>query len=86
MLQAETISHHRDEFAVGRFCFRVGNRVAEQGGNGIDIAPVPGYFNGVMDSSKDLKILFMFLFIGVLVGIVSKSLSVNCVSFLLYNM
>lgn len=53
MLQAETISHHRDEFAVRGFCFRVGNRVAEQGGNGIDIAPVPGYFNGVTDSSFD---------------------------------
>ena len=43
------ISDKGDEFRVCGFSLGIGNRVAEKSLQGIQIAPVPGYLDGVSD-------------------------------------
>ena len=47
--QAEAVGNHGDEFAIGGLAFDVADRVAEKLLQHLDVAPVPGYFNGMAD-------------------------------------
>ena len=49
--QSESVADKRDKFAVRGFSLVVIHRIAEEGINGIHLAPVPCHFNGVADSS-----------------------------------
>ena len=48
-LKLELVRNQGDELTVGRFAFGIGNRIAEEPLEGIQVAPVPGDFNGVAD-------------------------------------
>ena len=50
-LQHQPVSDHGDEFAVGGLSLGVGNRVAEEPLQSLQIAPIPCHFNGVADST-----------------------------------
>ena len=49
-MQLELISDKRDKFGIGRFTFRVADRVPEEPLQGIQIPSVPGHFDGMSDS------------------------------------
>ena len=50
-LKLKLVSYKRDEFRVGGFSLGIAHRVAEESLEGIQIAPVPGHFDGVPDCS-----------------------------------
>ena len=48
-LELQFVRNQGDEFRIGGLAFGVGNRIAEEPLEGIQVAPVPGNFNGVAD-------------------------------------
>ena len=48
-LQLELIGDEGDELAVGGLAFCVGNCIAEEALEGIQVAPVPGHLDGMAD-------------------------------------
>ena len=50
-LKLELVRNERDELGIGGFSLGIGHGVAEEALEGIQIAPVPGYFDGVPNGS-----------------------------------
>src|SRR5699024_7682855 len=48
-LQADAVTDHGDELAVGRFPLGVGHGIAKKTLEGLQVAPVPGHLDGVPD-------------------------------------
>ena len=48
-LQLELVRDEGDELRIGGLAFRIGNRVSEEPLEGVQVAPVPGYLDGVAD-------------------------------------
>ena len=52
-LKLKLICDKGNEFRICGFAFRVADSIAEKSLECVQIAPVPGYFNGMADSSLD---------------------------------
>ena len=50
-LQGQFVGDKGNEFGIGRLSFCVGNRVPKEPLQGVQIATIPGYFDGVPDGS-----------------------------------
>ena len=50
-LQLEFVCDQGDELTIGRFAFRIADRVPKKALEGIQIASVPGYFDGMADGA-----------------------------------
>ena len=48
-LELQLVRDEGDELRVGGLAFRIGNRVAEEPLQGVQISPIPGDFNGMAD-------------------------------------
>ena len=48
-LQLELVRDQCDELRIGGFAFCVGNRISEESLQGIQVAPIPSYLDGVTD-------------------------------------
>ena len=45
----ELVRNEGDKLTIGGLSFGIGHRIAEEALQGVQVAPVPGYFNGVAD-------------------------------------
>ena len=45
----QLVSNKGDKFRIGRFTLCIGNRVTKEALQGIQVSPVPGYFDGMAD-------------------------------------
>ena len=52
-LKLELVCDKRNKFGIGGFAFGIGYRVAEEALEGVQVAAVPGYFDGVADGPLD---------------------------------